>query len=514
MHKIMFNKISAYLPSLSSIKSFTPDLGKTAHKAAEIVKDGTVFFVVAVGMTVGAGFAVLFQVEGAVDDQVLLVLMGAVASLVLGFFLHSISKNSKSTSKTPQEEPVVIPPSTLQLGEPPGLPNGCSGDYNFCFANVAIHLINMPFLRDHFYSIIDQSIQDLAKEHIKVILKTPLDVVFSLFKKDVKAFQCIKHMKAFQCVKEVMEAYKKAKEASYAFVPGVCLTPIRELFTDATRWPGVQGDATELLYQLMANAPGNSPLLFNMRKEKTWEISKVHENASRIEVGKDTITIDKLNEFQNTTSNVEPFVFFPLRILQDESQKLSLLFQKALKFTNDDLCTAVYKQGSHIVEAKVVSEEIKFTAGLPKHLFFHLKRFTENSTKITTPLALEDDYKLLQVPHEGKLVTYELQAVIWHDGSCFGGHYTFLNAKEGWKASDLAKTKADEEMVKDYIQNGYIYFYSKKPVQEAGKIVIGNVDEQPNHQDNEGDNELLHRPSSNGLLSDCFDTSKENMTSV
>ncbi len=564
----MFNSVGSWFPNAPSIKSFTPDLGSAAHKVAEIVKDGTVFFVVTVGLGVGAGLALLFQVDGAVDDQLLLVLMGAVASLILGFILKAA--NERPQTKTAQStENTLVNDSTL--AKPKGLING----WNTCFISALFQtFINDPKLCANIVEIGKYTLtQQQDEDPWKFVLET------------------IQNYATFEEPLTVMRAFSIDERA---------------------KRQGVMGDPQELMLGMLRNIPTSHPregekpffakeeiqgfksLYFEEVRVVEWKKSADQlglevDNQKTEQQKYDNFSV--MNRFSRETIPSWCFSVDMEKPQIEGETKTSLALSEVIakyfqirEIKGKTIKKALDNNGN-VARYETISERVELGAVKPSKFFLHIKRFvtkeqpapakidfpsfadfsftksslfsgsrgaspvptlkqTEEGTKssvekkeikiekVTTPIPIENTFlkqlaENTQAPYRITLeqsawkASYVLQSVIlhanWGGTSTEHGHYTTLARNDGiwWVFNDTIITQASKDDVKKYLSEGYLYqFNLEEPVQEAGKVVIGNVNEQPNHQNDEGDDQLLHRSSPNGLLSNCFNTSKENVTSV
>lgn len=504
----MFNKITQYLPGLPSINSFTASLGKTTHKIAEGVRDGTFFFFISVACGTGVVLKLLSEVEGVLRIHVL---VGLITCFVLGFLFQS--KYGKSENKTSLSAEEV---STLQ--KPRGLKNAENGDSNLCFVNALFQMI----IND---SQLSADIQAIGK--------------YSIAKEEADA-------EPWRFVLKTIANYSQFEES---------LSPMRTFMGDErAQMKRTMGDVQELFAGMLKHLPTHHPranekpfferedvkdfksFCFEEVRITKWKISEDQSGLEADNLKTPTEKAADFSPFKECTQQSVPNFCFAAQIDQNDARTLSQIIKGYFQACDvqDKIIKAV-DGDNNVVRIEATSEQIKLGTVKPTRFFLHLKRFIRNgetSEKINTKLSIDEKFSgqlenNLQTPYQIDLEQgnwkgkYTLQSAILHSNgsgtSTQYGHYTTLARKDGvwWEFNDEAVTLASKETILRYLREGYFYqFNLEEPVKEAGQIVIGDVNEQTDHQNNERNDQLLHRPRPNGLLSNCFDTSKQDMTAV
>jgi len=438
--------------------------------------------------------------------------MGAVTSLIIGFILKSA--NERPQKETPQktENPEV---NASTPTKPKGLMNFAEGDGMICFINAL------------FQTIIND--RKLTKDISEI-------GSYTIGKKEDKD--------VWDFVSEAFQNYEKFTK-SLSPMRGFALD-------DRTKSKWVMGDPQELLQGMLKHVPTNHPRegekpFFQkdeIQKFKSFYFEEVRviqwkksEDQSQLEEDNKKSEEQKKKDFslfkQWTKEALPSWCFSAVMEKSSSPLALSQMLTGYFKSSGpkDKIIKKALDENSNVVRVENVSEHVELGQEKPLRFFLHLKRFvtidepTPSTTasskmieegtshkqdvkieKIDTPIPIEETFlkqleENTQTPYRVTLEqngwknSYVLQSVILHSNwggkTIERGHYTTLARNDGvwWIFDDTRVTQATKDDIKKYLSEGYLYqFNLEEPVQEAGKIVISNVNEQPNHQDNEGNN--------------------------
>jgi ubiquitin C-terminal hydrolase len=179
-------------------------------------------------------------------------------------------------------------------------------------------------------------------------------------------------------------------------------------------------------------------------KKNNCDLSDLFELQTKISIK------CKLKKCLNISSHVEKNLFLFLNISQNNLtlNDCYLDYKARIKLENDELYYCEKCQAKRIASKK--TEIIKF----PKHLIVYLKRFEQKGTR------LFKNNKELDVPLVWK--NYNLQGIVYHSGSLFGGHYIYIgNHNDKWLMfNDDSVTEIHERTLNQYKNYGYILYYS------------------------------------------------------
>lgn len=141
----------------------------------------------------------------------------------------------------------------------------------------------------------------------------------------------------------------------------------------------------------------------------------------------------------------------------DNDQNLNNLLSKYLIETLDDEnkwnCAKCNKDVNAIIKREIIK--------LPKYLIIVLKRYTNNNQKINTKIMMTTEFIF------NKRIYY-LRGFIHHSGSTNGGHYTYygnkgdINDTKWYIYNDSSVCEISEEVLYEYIKQGYVYLYVNK----------------------------------------------------
>jgi ubiquitin C-terminal hydrolase len=163
--------------------------------------------------------------------------------------------------------------------------------------------------------------------------------------------------------------------------------------------------------------------IYSDEASEDTSVTKSYEKILSLEIGPDCVTFeDCLNLFQMNES------------LRDEDQWYSEKYEK-----------------------KVDAQKKLYIDKYAKYLIVHLKRFTfgsKRSTKNNQKIRFNESININNN-------NYELRAIVIHSGTPNGGHYySIINKNNKWYQCN--DSHISDDVVDKYLDNGYIYMYSKK----------------------------------------------------
>lgn len=490
----MLKKISNYLPNLPSLTAFLPN-EKMSKKIVDNFKSGTFFFFMAMG-SAGAALATLLVEEGKEAEDNALLGMGIagvciIAGLILGM----------STPKRPKKKDAALQVSLME--KPQGIANGG----NTCFINALFQtFVNDQKLSKDIETIGNYSIEQQQN-------RVPWHFVIDT----------LKNFEAFQGSLSQMRAFA---------------------LDERTKQDGVMGDPHELLQGMLKGIDSTKyesipdrikPFYFEEKRVIQWKDAADQAGLEKDNAKTEGQIKKDFSLKEECTNEVTPAWCFSVDMQEKKtlSQLLDSYFQAAKP--KDVTTKKVYDANTRLLRVENILEHVEFGEAKPSRFFLHTKRFIKEASnalrKIATPLLVEESFyeqlkKNTNAPYKISLQqgnwkqTYTLQSIILHTSwgeTIERGHYTALVRNNGvwWVCDDSNTHLATKEDILKYLKEGYLYqFNLEEPVQEAGQIIIGNINEEPDHQNHKGNDQTFHRLRGKRSFSHSFYPSEQYMSSV